>query len=206
MTKIDLKIKIMNYKKLLLYILLSLVVLSSCITKLDERDNGGPPISMGPTAASPEENLSPPRVEVHFYYYKDGEKRELLDGETLHSGDKYRIEFTPLENCYVQVYQVDSKGNNRELTSYAEKEIYNKKLKAKEKYYLPSLKEAFFLDKNLGTEIIYFVAYRNEKSSENGFEKKLPQIIKSSGGVGAIDYDIDCTQECIKKVKFKHIN
>jgi len=51
-------------------------------------------------------------VQVSYSYRPTDQLnfRPLLDGSVLHSGDRYQIRFTPEQNGYVYVFQIDSSG------------------------------------------------------------------------------------------------
>ena len=57
---------------------------------------------------------SPPlSFDINYVYRKGGvgELRTIKNGDTLKSGDHYKIVFTPDKDCYVYIFQVDSSGS-----------------------------------------------------------------------------------------------
>jgi hypothetical protein len=103
------------------------------------------------------------------YMYRSGGKglfKPLTNGGTLHSGDYYKIIFTPIEDCYVYIFQLDSanklfrlfpiQGFDNVTVNHANP------VKAGQTYYIPSKHQSFELDEQTGPETIYFVATRQD--------------------------------------------
>lgn len=101
------------------------------------------------------------------YLYRLGGKgnfKPIGNGSVLHSGDYYKIIFTPLEDSYVYIFQVDSakklfrlfpiQGFGGVTVNHANP------VKGGKTYYVPSEHQSFELDAQTGTETIYFIATR----------------------------------------------
>ncbi len=116
------------------------------------------------------------------YVYRSGGKgefRNLTDGSVLRSGDHYKIIFTPTEDCYVYIFQVDSANQIYSLfpmESFGGVTV-NKfnPVYAGGTYYLPAEGKSFVLDQQTGTEKFYFLASRQrdvelEEQYQRAFE------------------------------------
>lgn len=99
------------------------------------------------------------------YVYRAGGKGNfqlLSSGSVLQSGDHYKVIFTPAQDCYIYIFQIDSR---KQIYSLFPMEQFGKVLlnnlnpvKAGQTYYLPSEKKSFVLDANTGEEKIYVLA------------------------------------------------
>lgn len=182
----------MKYTKPLLITLLSCslglpVSLIASKNALGEGESKG--VSVNPR------NLFSPKVDVHFKYSVDNRSfRELSDGETLRSGQLYRIEFIPHEDCYIRVSQKDSTGNSQPL-----KNADGIPVKANNQYELPAKGEAYYLDKVTGQETIYF------ETATSPFKKGSGAEVKGAGGTTSIPLPRDCSGNCIESVTFQHV-
>jgi hypothetical protein len=101
------------------------------------------------------------------YVYRSGGKgkfKPLTTGGTLRSGDHYKIIFTPVEDCHVSIFQVDSANMLYRLFPMKKfgKLILNNNnpVQAGKTYYIPAKNSSFVLDEQTGPETIYFVASR----------------------------------------------
>jgi hypothetical protein len=106
----------------------------------------------------------PPIISnINYDYHDSHEKqfKQLQQGEILHSGDYYKITFKPNFDSYVYIFQKDSVNKIYKLfpmTEFQGKKYYNlNPVKAGATYQLPSKNGYFVLDKQTGTESIYFI-------------------------------------------------
>lgn len=94
--------------------------------------------------------------------------RPLLDGGVLHSGDRYQIHFTPDQNGYVYIFQIDSSGAIYRLfppESAENAQAGNANpVMAGATYFVPAEDEAFQLDDQIGQEQIYVLAFKNQSA------------------------------------------
>jgi len=131
------------------------------------------------------------------YLYRPGGKgdfRNLKNRSVLRSGDHYKIIFTPTEDCYVYLFQVDSANKIYSLfpmESFGGVRVNNlNPVYAGKTYYIPAEKKSFILDQQTGTEKIYFLSsYQRDleleeqyqrafeaQQQKQGLEKQLEQI------------------------------
>lgn len=99
------------------------------------------------------------------YLYRPGNKgefRNLTNGSILRSGDYYKIIFTPTEDCYVYIFQIDSANKIYSLfpmEHFGGITVNNfNPVASGRTYYLPAESKSFVLDEQTGTEKIYFLA------------------------------------------------
>lgn len=116
-----------------------------------------------------QENSKPPAssplsFDINYVYRQGGvgELKPIKSGDVLHSGDHYKIIFTPDKDCYVYIYQVDSTGHFFQLfpmQSFRGVRVDNTNpVMQGMTYTLPSSDKAFMLDRQVGVERIYFIA------------------------------------------------
>jgi hypothetical protein len=84
---------------------------------------------------------------------------ELKENGVLHSGDEFQIRFTPSQDAYVYVINVDTRGQVYPMLPNPEG-MRNNHLKAGQNYTLPAAGKYYQLDDYTGTETIYLVAAR----------------------------------------------
>jgi len=101
------------------------------------------------------------------YVYRAGGKGDfqiLTQGSILRSGDHYKIIFTPTEDSYVYIFQLDSANKIYSLfpmEHFGSVTVNNlNPVYAGNTYYIPAEKKSFVLDQQTGTEKIYFFASR----------------------------------------------
>jgi len=102
------------------------------------------------------------KVNVVVTYKRDGETRSLSAGGVLTPNDNYRVTFTPNENSYVYVYQIDAKGKAEPVFPNSEYSKTGNPAKAKQTYNVPPEGQWLSLDQAPGDEEIVVVASRNE--------------------------------------------
>ncbi len=112
-------------------------------------------------------NPAPPRIQVSYYHRPAGqsELRTLPPGSELRSGDHYKIWFTPEQDSYVYIFQIDS---NQDIYCLFPRESLQgialnqtNPVKAGRQYQLPADDKAFVLpDDRLGQEKIYVLAFK----------------------------------------------
>ncbi|MDM8567943.1 DUF4384 domain-containing protein [Thiotrichales bacterium HSG1] len=151
------------------------------------------------------------------YVYRSGGKgnpKTLNNNGVLHSGDYYKIIFTPTENCYIYIFQLDSANQLFRLfpmQSFGEVVVNNfNPIKANKTYHIPSKNQSFELDSQIGFETIYFVATRQQdivlekqyqimQQADTGFKQQMQkqvqqQFTRDSKGLRAIKPDPVATE------------
>ena len=95
---------------------------------------------------------------------KPGPFKPITTGSVLHSGDYYKIAFTPIEDSYVYIFQVDSANKLFRLfpmEGFGGVTVNNfNPVKGGTTYIIPAPDKSFELDAQTGPETIYFVAAR----------------------------------------------
>ncbi|RKZ84824.1 MAG: hypothetical protein DRR19_17240 [Candidatus Parabeggiatoa sp. nov. 1] len=123
-------------------------------------------------------------IEIDFSYsYRPkngGPSRSLQNGEKLHSGDSYKIQFTPKEAGYVYIFQSDSGGQLFRLfptTDFSGADVRNNRnpVQAHRTYFVPGESRSFVLDKQVGNETIHFLVF-NEQNP--GLEAKSRALLQ----------------------------
>lgn len=108
---------------------------------------------------------------VNYVYRSGGQGNfvPLQEGSVLHSGDHYKIIFTPTEDCYVYIFQIDSAQKIYQLfpmERFGEVIVNNfNPVQTGKTYYLPAESKSFMLDEQTGTETIYFLASRQRDAA-----------------------------------------
>ncbi len=128
--------------------------------------------------------------KINFVYRPaQGERFESLEnGSILRSGDRYKIIFTPFEDCHVYIFQVDSADMVYQLfpmKSFGGVTVSNfNPVQAGKTYYLPAEGKSFVLDEQTGTETIFFVTSRKrDKELEAQYQQVTTEQDKASGTV-----------------------
>jgi hypothetical protein len=110
--------------------------------------------------------MLPLDFKINYLYRPVGDEDfKLLKTDTvLKSHDHYKIIFTPLEESYVYLFQMDSAGKIYQLFPMKRfKDIVlnnTNPVQANTTYYIPGKDKSFALDERTGTETIYFIATR----------------------------------------------
>ena len=113
----------------------------------------------------PPQSQPPPTYRINYVYRPGGIGllRPLIPGSVLHSGDHYKIIFTPDQEAYVYIFQVDSAGQIVQLfpmKAFKGVAVNNvNPVRAGKTYILPAARKAFKLDHQVGTERLYFLAF-----------------------------------------------
>jgi serine/threonine protein kinase len=118
---------------------------------------------------SPLDNILP--IEIS-YSYKPVDQlnfRPLLNGGVMRSGDYYQINFTPKQNGYVYIFQIDSSGGVYRLFPFdssnsSQSAINTNPVQAGVTYFIPAQDEAFHLDEQIGQEQIHVLAFQNRNA------------------------------------------
>jgi hypothetical protein len=147
------------------------------------------------------------------YVYRHGGKgppKPLNEGEVLYSGDYYKIQFTPQEDSYVYIFQIDSSQAISRLFPMASfKGVavnHQNPVRAGATYTLPAKDKSFQLDNQRGKETLYFMAFRqpnqdlenqydallkarqqNNSVRANQLETQLAQNLKTKGLAAIVD-------------------
>jgi hypothetical protein len=124
--------------------------------------------------------------EVTYVYRTAGvgELKTIKNGDTLKSGDHYKIVFIPHKDCYVYIFQVDSSGQIFQLfpmESFQGVLVNNfNPAKPDRTYILPSPDKAFVLDSVVGVERIYFIASDGRDEQLEGLYGDLKKTLNRS--------------------------
>ncbi len=131
-----------------------------------------------PAPASPR----PLSFKVNYVYRPGGRGplKSLVEGSVLNSGDHYKIQFTPAEDGYVYIFQVDSSKAIFQLfpmTSFGGVRVDNlNPVKGGVTYHLPAKDKSFKLDDTVGSETIVFLAFREPNRT---LEQQYKEIINA---------------------------
>ncbi len=95
------------------------------------------------------------------------EFRPFSDGDTLYSGDLYRIVIRPEMDGYLYIFQVDAVGTIQRIfpmAKYGNRRLNNlNPVQRNTSYILPARNKAFYLDDTQGKETIYVFASRQPR-------------------------------------------
>jgi hypothetical protein len=120
------------------------------------------PSSTTPRTSSPDQGRLLLSFSISYKYRGKGGRaapQELTERSVLHSGDTYKIQFTPDEDCYVYIFQYDSSLKLFTLFPREDVAIGNP-VRGGQTYTLPANNKSYQLDTQRGTETIHFLAYR----------------------------------------------
>jgi len=149
-------------------------------------------------------------INYSFRAKNQGELQSLENGAILHSGDSYKIVFTPKQDAHVYIFQVDGQDKVQRMFPIERwgKETLNQssRVVAGKTYYAPTQTKSFELDQQVGTERIYFVATTTpdnelEQVNETTHPKAKPLIMAGRGvarGIAGIVDDPQSKQVTIK--------
>ena len=111
-------------------------------------------------------------MDVNYVYRASGQG-DLLpikQKSVLHSGDYYKVIFTPNDQIYIYIFQVDTLNNIYQLFPLGD---FNNPVKAGKTYTIPSETTAFSLDDNIGNEYIYFVISKKRNTKVEALYKSI---------------------------------
>jgi len=96
----------------------------------------------------------PPLSVFVSFLHKDntGSISPMREGMTLTANDGYKVFFEPEQDCYVYIFQKDTKDQVDTLF------ISRQPVKAQKAYWVPNINNWFFLDQSKGEETIYLLA------------------------------------------------
>jgi hypothetical protein len=106
----------------------------------------------------PSAKNSHPTFQVNYLYRPAGQAdfQKITDGSELHSGDYYKIWFTPQEDSYVYIFQLDSSRTIHRLfpmESFKGVAVnQTNPVKAGRQYQLPAATQSFRLDHQVGQQ------------------------------------------------------
>lgn len=135
-----------------------------------------------PPAISSSQKNPPPNpsleTQINYTYRKqeaNSKPQPLTNDSVLQSGDGYKIVFTPAQATWVYIYQTDSSGKMFQL--FPQKEMFGvvmnqtNPVAAGETRTVPVANAWFRLDKQSGTETIYFITTsQQDKELEMGYK------------------------------------
>lgn len=131
---------------------------------------------------TPQTAVKPLSFKVNYVYRPGGRGplKPLAENSILHSGDHYKIQFTPAEDGYVYIFQVDSaKAIYRlfPMTEFGGVTVNNlNPVRAGVTYHLPAKDKSFQLDQNVGPETILFLAFRQPNQA---LEEQYETLVKA---------------------------
>ncbi len=135
-----------------------------------------------PASITSQSGAKPLGFKVNYVYRPGGQGplKALVDGSVLNSGDHYKIQFTPVEDSYVYIFQVDSSKAIYRLfpmTSFGGVKVDNlNPVRAGTTYHLPAKDKSFQLDNNVGSESILFLAFRQPNQA---LEQQYEDLVKA---------------------------
>ncbi|MBC8246899.1 MAG: DUF4384 domain-containing protein [Deltaproteobacteria bacterium] len=99
------------------------------------------------------------RAELFVYKLIDGQEREVLikSGDTLYTGDQFKINFAADKDCYLYVINYDNRNQVNVLFPHPRIALENRIEKGKS-YSLPGGNLVYFADEYTGLEYLYVVA------------------------------------------------
>lgn len=125
---------------------------------------------------------SPLDFAISYVYRTGGQGPFMMlpDHGTMRSGDHYKIIFTPSEDSFVYIFQIDAANKIYALFPLHEfrgipVKLFNP-VQANIDYYLPSKDKSFVLDQERGREHIYFVAFRQQNRE---LEDLYQQVVRT---------------------------
>ena len=144
-----------------------------------------------PDIFTPAKKPSPLSFQQLNYVYRHGKRgkfRALNQGDLLQSGDQYKVIFTPSEDAYVYIYQVDSNDQVFQLFPMKKfgRTVLNNlnPVRGGETYFLPNKSKAFYLDDQTGLERIYLIASREPKTELEALYRQLSKERKRKNREG----------------------
>ncbi len=121
------------------------------------------------------------QVAINYVYRPAGaqEFRPLENGGVMHSGDSYKIIFTPQEDIFVYIFQVDSSGMIYALypmESFRGVRInLTNPVRAGRDYFLPAHDKSFQLDSQTGQERFFFLTSRTQ---DHALERDFQHLVR----------------------------
>jgi hypothetical protein len=183
----------------LIFLVLLLLLLSGCVDKDYEMVVKGPEQGVGIDDQNVQKTRSrlaydsSPLIADFSYSYRQnsgqGSPRSLQNGSELHSGDYYKIQFTPKQECYVYIFQYDS--SFQLFTLFPTKDFIggdsgnDNPVQAKRTYFVPGEGKSFILDKQAGDETIHFLLSKKPKPELEKEYKALLEFQKRGDEQGA---------------------
>lgn len=128
-------------------------------------------LSLGSTAKAapaPAVPASKPSVRVVVNHKKEGRVQVLEPGGALASNEEYRISFTPGQNGYVYLYQIDSTGKVQPIFPNPDLSPLDNPVQAQRSYSVPPDGQWLKLDANRGEEQIVAIASKNKLADPKG--------------------------------------
>ncbi len=143
-------------------------------------ESGG--VTPKPASLTTQSSQKPLNFKLNYVYRSGGQGslKPLTEGSVLSSGDHYKIQFTPAEDSYVYIFQVDSTKAIYQLfpmTSFGGVKVNNlNPVQAGVTYQLPAKDKSFKLDNNVGSESILFLAFRQPNQA---LEQQYEALVKA---------------------------
>ncbi|MEE4376992.1 MAG: DUF4384 domain-containing protein [Candidatus Competibacteraceae bacterium] len=158
------------------------------------------PGTAGPLPVSVAPTPKPLNFKVNYVYRPKGkgDLKPLVEGSVLHSGDHYKIQFTPAEDSYVYIFQVDSAQAIYRLfpmKAFGGVQVNNfNPVKGGKTVHLPADDKSFQLDQQTGPESIIFLAFRQPNAQlEQQYEDLVKARLNKNSG------EADALQVAMKK-------
>ncbi|OUD14481.1 hypothetical protein TPSD3_09270 [Thioflexithrix psekupsensis] len=171
---------------------------------IQQRQSTDPTPSVKQAAQAVEQAVQQASLQFDISYgYRpkhQGDIRPLTNNAILSSGDSYKITFTPKQDSYVYIFQIDGGDNVTRLfpmEKMGDVVVNNfNPVKANQTYHIPSPNQSFKLDNVTGTEKIYFIASQQQDIQLEQWNKQQPvvlamrnlqQAIMTRGPAGIVD-------------------
>lgn len=139
---------------------------------------GAPAVVVAPPASPP--RLRPARkLRLEFsavYRQAGGALRELRPGSVLASGTAYALSFQPSLDCWVYIFQVDGAGRFFRLFPARAGGGSDGRVKARQRYWVPSPDQWLFLDQVPGREKIFVVVSRQPNRELRRLYRRLREM------------------------------
>jgi len=136
------------------------------------------------------------------YLYKDmetGSLKPILPDTVLRSGDHYKVVFTPNQDGYVYLFQVDSMGQCFQLFPMHEiKGVQfdnGNPVKAGRRYVLPSEDRSFRLDHTVGRERLYLMITARPHEELESLAQRMDEARQSKNSKVATELNAQLTAQ-----------
>jgi len=125
-------------------------------------DSGQPRISVWSS------DSGQPRISVKMKYIRDDRENEFVNGEILTRNDRYAVEFKPITDAYIYIYQIDTAGRMFRIFPNSDYSKISNPLKAGTLYRVPDTGKWIKPDENAEREQIVLLARKESlRDAEN---------------------------------------
>jgi hypothetical protein len=171
------------------------------------------------------EEQKPLEFKLSYHYRPNGGKGDsqpLSKDSKLYSSDSYEIKFTPTEDSYIYLYQLDSSSKLFDLIEMSKK--FDRKVKTGEEYTFPNKSQVLKLDEVAGAETLYFLACsqpnvelenqfktmlhaqgKGDKVAAKTLQAGLLEEFNKRTKVDVIGDSLKLCPNCINSITFEHL-